>query len=90
MWRSRSTPIPTGSIWAATGTARQAVAQPERGVIALEGDGSLLMALGCLATIANLKPRNLTIVVIGISVVLGTVLAVLDALFAALYRVLNP
>ena len=40
-----------------------ALAQPERGVIALEGDGSLLMSLGCLATIANLKPRNLTIVV---------------------------
>ena len=30
-----------------------ALAQPERGVIALEGDGSILMALGCLATIAN-------------------------------------
>ena len=28
-----------------------ALAQPERGVIALEGDGSMLMALGCLATI---------------------------------------
>ncbi len=40
-----------------------ALAQPERGVIALEGDGSILMALGCLATIANLKPRNLTIVI---------------------------
>jgi thiamine pyrophosphate-dependent acetolactate synthase large subunit-like protein len=38
-----------------------ALAQPERGVIALEGDGSILMGLGCLATIANLKPRNLTI-----------------------------
>lgn len=40
-----------------------ALAQPERGVIALEGDGSILMALGCLATIANQKPRNLTIIV---------------------------
>ncbi|HXW39812.1 MAG TPA: thiamine pyrophosphate-dependent enzyme [Xanthobacteraceae bacterium] len=40
-----------------------ALAQPERGVIALEGDGSILMGLGCLATIANLRPRNLTIVV---------------------------
>jgi thiamine pyrophosphate-dependent acetolactate synthase large subunit-like protein len=40
-----------------------ALAQPERGVIALEGDGSILMGLGCLATIANLKPRNLTIVI---------------------------
>jgi thiamine pyrophosphate-dependent acetolactate synthase large subunit-like protein len=40
-----------------------ALAQPQRGVIALEGDGSILMALGCLATIANLKPRNLTIII---------------------------
>ena len=40
-----------------------ALAQPERGVIALEGDGSILMALGCLATIANIKPRNLTIII---------------------------
>ncbi len=40
-----------------------ALAQPERGVIALEGDGSILMGLGCLATIGNLKPRNLTIVI---------------------------
>src|SRR5205085_4802957 len=40
-----------------------ALAQPERGVIALEGDGSILMGLGCLTTIANLRPRNLTIVI---------------------------
>src|SRR5207237_9220806 len=40
-----------------------AMAQPERGVIALEGDGSILMGLGCLTTIANLRPRNLTIVI---------------------------
>jgi thiamine pyrophosphate-dependent acetolactate synthase large subunit-like protein len=40
-----------------------ALAQPERGVIALEGDGSILMGLGCLATIANVKPHNLTIII---------------------------
>jgi thiamine pyrophosphate-dependent acetolactate synthase large subunit-like protein len=40
-----------------------ALGQPERGVIALEGDGSILMGLGCLATIANLKPRNLTMII---------------------------
>lgn len=40
-----------------------ALAQPERRVIALEGDGSLLMQLGCLATIATLAPKNLTMVV---------------------------
>jgi thiamine pyrophosphate-dependent acetolactate synthase large subunit-like protein len=40
-----------------------ALAQPRRHVIALEGDGSLLMQLGCLTTIAALKPVNLTMVV---------------------------
>jgi len=40
-----------------------ALAQPQRGVIALEGDGSLLMSLGCLATIATVAPRNLTFIV---------------------------
>jgi thiamine pyrophosphate-dependent acetolactate synthase large subunit-like protein len=40
-----------------------AIAQPQRRVVALEGDGSLLMQLGSLATIATLKPKNLIIVV---------------------------
>ncbi len=40
-----------------------ALAQPQRRCIALEGDGSLLMQVGCLATIAMLKPKNLAIVV---------------------------
>ena len=40
-----------------------ALAQPQRGVIALEGDGSILMMLGCLATIANMRPANLTIII---------------------------
>ena len=39
-----------------------ATAQPRRHVIALEGDGSLLMQLGCLATVAMRAPKNLTIV----------------------------
>ena len=40
-----------------------ALAQPRRHVVALEGDGSLLMQLGCLATVAERAPKNLTIVV---------------------------
>lgn len=40
-----------------------ALAQPERRVFALEGDGSLLMQLGALSTIAMLKPKNLTMIV---------------------------
>ncbi|MEO3470696.1 thiamine pyrophosphate-dependent enzyme [Roseomonas sp. CAU 1739] len=39
-----------------------AIAQPTRRVFALEGDGSLLMQLGCLSTIASQKPRNLAII----------------------------
>ncbi|MBW7967035.1 hypothetical protein HYH07_32285 [Bradyrhizobium sp. BR 10261] len=40
-----------------------ALAQPDRRVFALEGDGSLLMQLGTLSTIAALKPKNLTMIV---------------------------
>jgi len=40
-----------------------ALAQSRRHVIALEGDGSLLMQLGCLATVAERAPKNLTIIV---------------------------
>ena len=40
-----------------------ALAQPKRHVIALEGDGSLLMQLGCLATVATQAPKNLTMVI---------------------------
>jgi thiamine pyrophosphate-dependent acetolactate synthase large subunit-like protein len=40
-----------------------AAAQPARHVVALEGDGSLLMQLGCLGTVAMRAPKNLTIVV---------------------------
>jgi thiamine pyrophosphate-dependent acetolactate synthase large subunit-like protein len=40
-----------------------AIAQPQRHVIAIEGDGSLLMQLGCLATVAMQAPKNLTIIV---------------------------
>ena len=39
-----------------------ALAQPKRRVVALEGDGSLLMQFGCLSTIAALAPKNLTMV----------------------------
>ena len=40
-----------------------ALAQPHRHVVALEGDGSLLMQLGALSTIATLKPKNLIMIV---------------------------
>src|SRR5262245_18512614 len=36
-----------------------ALARPERRVLVLDGDGSLLMKLGSLATVAGAAPRNL-------------------------------
>ncbi len=38
-----------------------AIAQPHRKVFVLEGDGSLLMELGCLATAAAQAPKNLSV-----------------------------
>ena len=40
-----------------------ALARPDRRVIAIDGDGSLLMNLGSLATIAACRPVNLVLVV---------------------------
>lgn len=40
-----------------------ALAQPDRKVIALEGDGSILMQLGALGTVAAQNPRNLIIII---------------------------
>ena len=40
-----------------------ALAQPARTTFVLEGDGSLLMQLGSLGTVAAAKPKNLAIVV---------------------------
>jgi phosphonopyruvate decarboxylase len=40
-----------------------ALARPDRRVVVFDGDGSLLMQLGSLATIASAAPRNLTHVV---------------------------
>lgn len=40
-----------------------AIAQPQRRVIALEGDGSLLMQLGVLGTIAARRQKNLLMII---------------------------
>jgi thiamine pyrophosphate-dependent acetolactate synthase large subunit-like protein len=40
-----------------------AIAQPKRKVFALDGDGSILMQLGSLGTVASAKARNLAIVI---------------------------
>jgi thiamine pyrophosphate-dependent acetolactate synthase large subunit-like protein len=41
-----------------------AIAQPQRRVLVITGDGEMLMGLGSLATIGVQQPRNLGIVVI--------------------------
>jgi len=41
-----------------------ALAQPDNSVWCIDGDGSLLMNLGSLSTIANNSPNNLTLIVI--------------------------
>ncbi|SRR6266545_4755508 len=56
-------------LWGAMGAATPlalglAIAQPERSVVAITGDGEQLMGIGSLATVAAVKPSNLTIVVL--------------------------
>jgi thiamine pyrophosphate-dependent acetolactate synthase large subunit-like protein len=56
-------------LWGAMGGAAMlglglALAQPQRRVLVLTGDGEMLMGLGALATIAVQRPRNLYIVVL--------------------------
>jgi thiamine pyrophosphate-dependent acetolactate synthase large subunit-like protein len=55
--------------WGAMGSASMvglglALSQPDRSVIVFTGDGEMLMGLGSLCTIAQHKPRNLSIVVL--------------------------
>ncbi|MBN1802407.1 MAG: sulfopyruvate decarboxylase subunit beta [Candidatus Lokiarchaeota archaeon] len=41
-----------------------ALARPDKKIWCIEGDGALLMNLGSLCTIANLNPKNMTLIVI--------------------------
>jgi len=56
-------------LWGAMGQAAMiglglALAQPERAVLVITGDGEMLMGLGALATVGVQQPRNLSVVVI--------------------------
>jgi thiamine pyrophosphate-dependent acetolactate synthase large subunit-like protein len=56
-------------LWGAMGNGAMiglglALAQPERRVLVITGDGEMLMGLGSLATIGVQQPRNLAVVVI--------------------------
>ncbi|HEY6630354.1 MAG TPA: thiamine pyrophosphate-dependent enzyme [Rhizobiaceae bacterium] len=53
-----------GSMGLATSIALGvAIAQPKRKVFALDGDGSILMQLGSLGTVASVAPKNLAIII---------------------------
>lgn len=53
-----------GSMGLATAIALGvAVAQPDRKVFALDGDGSILMQLGSFGTVAAVAPKNLAIII---------------------------
>ncbi|HUN52945.1 MAG TPA: thiamine pyrophosphate-dependent enzyme [Candidatus Sulfotelmatobacter sp.] len=59
----------TFPLWGAMGGAAMiglgvAIAQPQRRVLVLTGDGEMLMGLGALATIAAQQPANLSVVVL--------------------------
>jgi thiamine pyrophosphate-dependent acetolactate synthase large subunit-like protein len=59
----------TFPMWGAMGSACMvgmglALAQPDRRVLVVTGDGEMLMGLGSLATIGAQRPRNLSIVVL--------------------------
>ena len=59
----------TFPLWGAMGCAAMiglglALAQPQRRVLVITGDGEMLMGLGSLATIGVQKPKNLSVVVI--------------------------
>jgi thiamine pyrophosphate-dependent acetolactate synthase large subunit-like protein len=56
-------------LWGAMGGATSlglglALAQPDRSVLVITGDGEQLMGIGSLATIAAKQPKNLTVVVL--------------------------
>ena len=39
-----------------------ALSRPKKSVLCVSGDGDILMSMGCLATIATIKPKNLIII----------------------------
>lgn len=52
-----------GAMGGTTPTALGLALSTDKEVVVLEGDGSLLMSLGCLSTVAEYEPSNLSIVV---------------------------
>ena len=69
LWRQKSPHDLNVSVFGFMGGASSlglgiALAQPERGVWVIDGDGSLMMQLGSLGTIAGAAPRNYVHIVV--------------------------
>ena len=56
LWGAMGAPVPMG--------LGLALAQPDKRVVVITGDGDMLMSIGSLATVATQQPENLAIVVL--------------------------
>ncbi|MEE8518414.1 MAG: thiamine pyrophosphate-dependent enzyme, partial [Dehalococcoidia bacterium] len=69
----------TGMSYSAPGALGLALARPDLKVVAIEGDGSMLMGLAGLPTIGRYAPKNLVVLVMDNGTYLGSFNGYLDA-----------
>ena len=73
----------TGMSYASSGALGLALARPDLKVVAIEGDGAMLMGLANLASIGRYAPKNLTVLVMDNGTYLGSFGGGLDSASAA-------
>jgi thiamine pyrophosphate-dependent acetolactate synthase large subunit-like protein len=69
----------TGMAYSSAGAFGLALARPDLKVVAIEGDGAMLMGLANLATIGRYAPKNLVILVMNNDTYLGSFKGYLDS-----------
>ena len=69
----------TGMSYSAAGALGFAIMRPDLQVVAVEGDGAMLMGLANLATIGRYAPKNLTVLVMNNQTYLGSFKGYLDS-----------
>jgi thiamine pyrophosphate-dependent acetolactate synthase large subunit-like protein len=69
----------TGMSYCSSGAFGLALARPDLKVVAIEGDGAMLMGLANLATIGRYAPKNLVIIVMNNATYLGSFKGYLDS-----------
>lgn len=69
----------TGMSYSAPGALGMALARPDLRVVAVEGDGSMLMGLAGLSTIGRYAPKNLVVLVMDNGTYLGSFSGYLDS-----------